>query len=156
MITKDKKQANQTKAPLYWWLCLQNMQIVRLDKLAKTKQKSGSTEIWTRIAGFRVLSANRYTIEPCFPPKGMFYILEIVQLIGATGPTRYRQKSGCVESRLPPAATQKNNWPMTTDRFHSHRISVRLQSVITLGDSMSLITMLLLYYLYKWEIVGSR
>ena len=25
---------------------------------------SGSTEIWTRIAGFRVLSANHYTIEP--------------------------------------------------------------------------------------------
>ena len=24
----------------------------------------GSTEIWTRIAGFRVLSANHYTIEP--------------------------------------------------------------------------------------------
>ena len=26
---------------------------------------SGSTEIWTRIAGFRVLSANHYTMEPC-------------------------------------------------------------------------------------------
>ena len=26
--------------------------------------KSGSTEIWTRIAGFRVQSANHYTIEP--------------------------------------------------------------------------------------------
>ena len=25
---------------------------------------TGSTEIWTRIAGFRVLSANHYTIEP--------------------------------------------------------------------------------------------
>ena len=24
----------------------------------------GSTEIWTRIAGFRVLSANHYTMEP--------------------------------------------------------------------------------------------
>ena len=31
----------------------------------RTRQKvSGSTEIWTRIAGFRVLSANHYTIEP--------------------------------------------------------------------------------------------
>ena len=28
------------------------------------KKVSGSTEIWTRIAGFRVLSANHYTIEP--------------------------------------------------------------------------------------------
>ena len=28
------------------------------------KKKSGSTEIWTRIAGFRVQSANHYTIEP--------------------------------------------------------------------------------------------
>ena len=25
---------------------------------------SGSTEIWTRIAGFRVQSANHYTMEP--------------------------------------------------------------------------------------------
>ena len=28
------------------------------------KKTSGSTEIWTRIAGFRVLSANHYTMEP--------------------------------------------------------------------------------------------
>ena len=27
------------------------------------KEKAGSTEIWTRIAGFRVQSANQYTIE---------------------------------------------------------------------------------------------
>ena len=27
-------------------------------------KKLGSTEIWTRIAGFRVQSANHYTIEP--------------------------------------------------------------------------------------------
>ena len=26
--------------------------------------KRGSTEIWTRIAGFKVQSANHYTIEP--------------------------------------------------------------------------------------------
>ncbi len=26
----------------------------------------GSTETWTRIAGFRVLCANHYTIEPCY------------------------------------------------------------------------------------------
>ena len=30
---------------------------------------SGSTEIWTRIAGFRVLSANHYTMEPCLFSK---------------------------------------------------------------------------------------
>ena len=29
------------------------------------KGRSGPTEIWTRIAGFRVLSANHYTIGPC-------------------------------------------------------------------------------------------
>ena len=28
------------------------------------KWKPGSTEIWTRIAGFKVQSANHYTIEP--------------------------------------------------------------------------------------------
>ena len=33
--------------------------------LIRAVQKDwGSTEIWTRIAGFRVLSANHYTIEP--------------------------------------------------------------------------------------------
>ena len=31
---------------------------------ANKKDSLGSTEIWTRIAGFRVLSANHYTIEP--------------------------------------------------------------------------------------------
>ncbi len=30
----------------------------------------GSTEIWTRIAGFRVLSANHYTMEPCGEDEG--------------------------------------------------------------------------------------
>ena len=30
----------------------------------KCKRFSGSTEIWTRIAGFKVQSANHYTIEP--------------------------------------------------------------------------------------------
>ena len=30
----------------------------------KKKFTLGSTEIWTRIAGFRVQSANHYTIEP--------------------------------------------------------------------------------------------
>ena len=28
------------------------------------RKKTGSTEIWTRIAGFKVQSANHYTIEP--------------------------------------------------------------------------------------------
>ena len=28
------------------------------------KNKVGSTEIWTRIAGFKVQSANHYTMEP--------------------------------------------------------------------------------------------
>ena len=28
------------------------------------KKKWGSTEIWTRIAGFKVQSANHYTMEP--------------------------------------------------------------------------------------------
>ena len=33
----------------------------------RQKCLSGSTETWTRIAGFRVLSANHYTIEPQTP-----------------------------------------------------------------------------------------
>ena len=41
-----------------------------ITSLQKMKENSdpkkvlGSTEIWTRIAGFRVLSANHYTMEP--------------------------------------------------------------------------------------------
>ena len=35
----------------------------KLTKLGR-KQNEGSTEIWTRIAGFKVQSANHYTIEP--------------------------------------------------------------------------------------------
>ena len=35
----------------------------KLTKLRR-KQNEGSTEIWTRIAGFKVQSANHYTIEP--------------------------------------------------------------------------------------------
>ena len=33
-------------------------------KRRKKNEKVGSAEIWTRIAGFRVLSANHYTTEP--------------------------------------------------------------------------------------------
>ena len=33
-------------------------------KWGNLQNVTGSTEIWTRIAGFRVLSANHYTIEP--------------------------------------------------------------------------------------------
>ena len=35
-------------------------------KLIFKKSEVGSTEIWTRIAGFKVLSANHYTIEPMY------------------------------------------------------------------------------------------
>jgi len=38
-----------------------------MEKILKNnfrEKKKGSTEIWTRIAGFKVQSANRYTIEP--------------------------------------------------------------------------------------------
>ena len=48
--------------------------------------KLGSTEIWTRIAGFKVQSANHYTIEPHSevgaPEQGIaftvFYYISIV------------------------------------------------------------------------------
>ena len=36
-------------------------------KESSEEKKRGPTEIWTRIAGFRVQSANRYTIRPCSP-----------------------------------------------------------------------------------------
>ena len=39
---------------------------------------SGSTEIWTRIAGFRVLSANHYTIEPWHGERRYFFSLVFV------------------------------------------------------------------------------
>ena len=34
------------------------------DDISNTYGHKGSTEIWTRIAGFKVQSANHYTIEP--------------------------------------------------------------------------------------------
>ena len=43
--------------------------------LMSGQKVSGSTEIWTRIAGFRVLSANHYTMEPCLFSKIVFEAL---------------------------------------------------------------------------------
>ena len=37
---------------------------VQIILITKIRKKLGSAEIWTRIAGFRVQSANRYTMEP--------------------------------------------------------------------------------------------
>ena len=39
-------------------------QTMSLAFALKSDKKEGSTEIWTRIAGFKVQSANHYTIEP--------------------------------------------------------------------------------------------
>ena len=45
--------------------CMSFMTTSSIDGTANTLASAlGSTEIWTRIAGFRVLSANRYTMEP--------------------------------------------------------------------------------------------
>ena len=47
----------------------------------KKSEKLGSTEIWTRIAGFRVLSANHYTIEPPDSQLTNFTPLETIHLV---------------------------------------------------------------------------
>ena len=39
---------------------------------------SGSTEIWTRIAGFKVQSANHYTIEPKVWGGGNNHIVHLI------------------------------------------------------------------------------
>ena len=36
----------------------------KIDLILNKFSKKGSTEIWTRIAGFKVQSANHYTMEP--------------------------------------------------------------------------------------------
>ena len=36
----------------------------KIDLVLNKFSKKGSTEIWTRIAGFKVQSANHYTMEP--------------------------------------------------------------------------------------------
>ena len=60
------------------------------ERISGKKISSGSTEIWTRIAGFRVLSANHYTIEPIYnieiqqeglisaPNKGSILLLGVI------------------------------------------------------------------------------
>ena len=56
------------------------------DDITNTYHHKGSTEIWTRIAGFKVQSANHYTIEPHSevgaPEQGIaftvFYYISIV------------------------------------------------------------------------------
>ena len=39
------------------------------------EKREGSTEIWTRIAGFKVQSANHYTIEPCLDSYSLIFHL---------------------------------------------------------------------------------
>ena len=43
---------------------------------------TGSTEIWTRIAGFKVQSANHYTIEPYIMHVGMKLKSSVSELHG--------------------------------------------------------------------------
>ena len=45
------------------WAFLDNLEAV-LARIEKRKEVVGPTEIWTRIAGFRVQSANHYTMGP--------------------------------------------------------------------------------------------
>ena len=40
----------------------------------RSQMQQGSTEIWTRIAGFKVQSANHYTMEP--PPRSLLKFLK--------------------------------------------------------------------------------
>ena len=50
----------------------------QINQLLKNdfRKKRGSTEIWTRIAGFKVQSANRYTIEPRYLIYYRFKLLD--------------------------------------------------------------------------------
>ena len=72
-------------------------------KFRKENKKctSGSTEIWTRIAGFRVLSANHYTIEP---PAQIAHALDTFQLHYVTSVEKKKKKS-------PSPIRDSNPWP---------------------------------------------
>ena len=41
-----------------------NSDFMKVMSWVRKKKYQGPTEIWTRIAGFKVQSANHYTIEP--------------------------------------------------------------------------------------------
>lgn len=54
---------------------------LRMDFIIESEKKEGPTEIWTRIAGFRVLSANHYTMGPChssLPPPYQCVVNQVV------------------------------------------------------------------------------
>ena len=68
----SRKQQRAQKEKEKWTLCdispslhcLSPLSCPKTPKLTVQVKKLGSTEIWTRIAGFKVQSANHYTIEP--------------------------------------------------------------------------------------------
>ena len=47
----------------------------RRKRVFQEKKNEGPTEIWTRIAGFKVQSANHYTIEPCLDSYSLIFHL---------------------------------------------------------------------------------
>ena len=47
-----------------FWSGVRRATVAPRSHIDKRVKKIGSTEIWTRIAGFKVQSANHYTIEP--------------------------------------------------------------------------------------------
>ena len=51
-----------------------------MDDLVLTKHERGPTEIWTRIAGFKVQSANHYTMGPRLSKETSIKILIELQL----------------------------------------------------------------------------
>ena len=63
-VYKDNEEKNKRRKIFECLKVEENAKIILRKKNEKKKKKSGSTEIWTRIAGFRVQSANHYTIEP--------------------------------------------------------------------------------------------
>ena len=51
-----------------------------IDVITTVRKNLGSAEIWTRIAGFRVQSANRYTTEPLNKYQNNNGIFSIIRL----------------------------------------------------------------------------
>ena len=75
------------------------------------RSQSGSTEIWTRIAGFKVQSANHYTMEPCLNKPCQKQSQQIRQ---STGVTKLLFPAGFEPATLCVWSTRDNHYTKET------------------------------------------
>ena len=67
----------------------------------KKQKELGSSEIRTRVAGFKVLSANHYTIEPHAPPIARLFVMTVARKTAITPSWRLHRKLRDCSTRKP-------------------------------------------------------